>query len=154
MKKIIFLSVFVILAVAISMYAFSNNGNSRKAEADSVVKSDSSIGDSKIIAYYFYTTARCVSCRKIEQYTKESLEKYFFDEIASGKLDFQMINIDESQNKHFVQEYKLYTKSVVLSKVSDGKEVEFKNLDKVWKLLRNKEKFYEYIIDETNKFIN
>jgi len=95
-----------------------------------------------------------VSCHKIEQYTKESLEKYFFDEIASGKVDFQMINVDELQNKHFIQDYKLYTKSVVLSKVSDGKEVEFKNLDKVWNLLGSKDKFYEYIKDETNGFIN
>ncbi|MHA1655259.1 MAG: nitrophenyl compound nitroreductase subunit ArsF family protein [Candidatus Heimdallarchaeota archaeon] len=154
MKKIILLSVFVILAVAVSIYAFSGNANSQKTEVDSVVKTVSSVSDSKVVAYYFYTTARCVSCHKIEQYTKESLEKYFFDEIASGKIDFQMINIDEPQNKHFIQDYQLYTKSVVLSKVSDGKEVKFKNLDKVWNLLGSKDKFYEYIKDETNNFIN
>ncbi|MBU0468920.1 MAG: hypothetical protein KKD07_05725 [Candidatus Omnitrophica bacterium] len=154
MKKIISLSVFVLLAVVMSMYVFLSNANSQKVNVDPVVKAGSSINDSKLIAYYFYTTARCVSCHKIEQYTKESLEKFFFDEIAAGKIDFQMLNIDEPQNKHYIQDYQLYTKSVVLSKVSDGKEIKFKNLDKVWNLLNNKNKFYEYIKEETNNFIN
>jgi len=154
MKKIISVSVLIILAVVISLYAFSGNANSQKVAVDPVVETGSSVSDSKVVAYYFYTTARCVSCRKIEQYTKESLEKYFFDEIASGKVDFQMINIDEPQNKHFIQYYQLYTKSVVLSKVAYGKEEKYKNLDKVWQLLRNKEKFYSYIKDETEKFLN
>lgn len=154
MKKIISLSVFILLAVVVSMYAFSSNADSKKVEVNSVVESNVPISDSKVVAYYFYTTARCISCHKIEQYTKEALEKFFSDEIASGKLDFQMINIDEAQNKHYIQDYKLYTKSVVLSKVSSGKEVEFKNLEKVWHLLGNRDKFYQYIKDETNNFIN
>jgi len=147
------LSVFAMLTI-VSMYAFSSNANPQNVVADSVAKSSSSISDSKIIVYYFYTTARCASCHKIEEYTKQSLEKYFFDEITSGAINFQMINIDKPQNKHFIQDYQLYTKSVVLSKISDGKEVKFKNLDKVWNFLRNKNKFYEYIKEETNNFIN
>ena len=153
MKKTLMLSVFAMLTI-VSMYAFSSNANPQNVVADSVAKSSSSISDSKIIVYYFYTTARCASCHKIEEYTKQSLEKYFFDEITSGAINFQMINIDKPQNKHFIQDYQLYTKSVVLSKISDGKEVKFKNLDKVWNFLRNKNKFYEYIKEETNNFIN
>jgi len=53
-----------------------------------------------------------------------------------------------------VQDYQLYTKSVVLSLVKDGKEVKFKNLDKVWQLLRNKDKFYKYIKEETTNFLD
>ena len=65
MKKIISLSVFVILAVVMSMYVFSSNANSQKVEVDSLVKSDTSIGDSKIVVYYFHTTFRCVSCSNL-----------------------------------------------------------------------------------------
>ena len=154
MKKITVLSVLLILAVAVDIYAFSDNANAQKMETDSVVEKDSSVSDSGVVFYYFHTTARCVSCHKIEQYTREALEKYFFDEIASGKVDFRMVNVDEPQNKHYIQDYQLYTKSVVLSKVSEGKEVRSKNLDKVWNLLNNKDKFYEYIKGETNDFIN
>ena len=154
MKKIISLSVLVMLVVVMSMYVLSKNADSQTAEVGTIVKSGPSMNDPRVIAYYFHTTARCVSCHKIEQYTKEALEKYFFNEIASGMIDFQMLNIEEPQNKHFIQDYQLYTKSVVLSKVSEGKEVKFKNLDKIWNLLNNKNKFYEYIKEETNNFID
>lgn len=110
--------------------------------------------ENKTVVYYFHGHARCVSCRKIESYTREALEEYFYDEISSGEIDYQVVNIDEKENKHYLQYYKLYTKSVVLSKVIDGKEVEYKNLEKVWQYLRNKDKFYEYIKTEAESFLN
>lgn len=154
MKKYFILTLFIALALIISTQIFTKNAISQNQEVLMSTEAGATIEDSKLIVYYFYTTARCASCLKIEQYTKESLEKFFSDEIASGKVDFQMLKIDEPQNKHYIQDYQLYTKSVVLSKIVEGKEEKFKNLDKVWQLLRNKEKFYVYIKDETLKFLN
>ena len=108
----------------------------------------------KIIAYYFYTNYRCQSCYTIEKYTKESREENFEDELTSGKLIFKPVNIEEKENEHFLRQYQLYTKSVVLSLVKDGKEIEFKNLKKVWELLRNKDAFYKYIEVETKGFLD
>ncbi len=107
----------------------------------------------KVVVYYFYTNYRCYSCRMIEQYTKEAIEKFFDDELKEGKLIFKPVNIDKKENKHFIKDYQLYTKSVVISKMKDNKEVSFKNLDKVWKLLRNKEGFHSYIKEETEGFL-
>lgn len=154
MKKKALVNLFIILTVIISMYTFLGDANSQKIKVESLVEADSLIIDSKIVVYYFHTTARCLSCHKIEQYTKEALEKFFFDDMTVGKIELQIINTEEPQNKHFIQDYQLYTKSVVLSKVVNGKEVKFKNLEMVWKSLKNKNKFYEYIKNETNSFIN
>ncbi|MDP8212974.1 MAG: nitrophenyl compound nitroreductase subunit ArsF family protein [Candidatus Zapsychrus exili] len=107
----------------------------------------------RTVVYYFHGNARCVSCRNIEKYTKEALEKYFFDKMASQSIDYQVINVEEEGNGHYTKDYKLYTKSVVLFKVKNGKEVAYKNLEQVWQYLHNKEKFYEYIKEETEKFI-
>lgn len=108
----------------------------------------------KVIAYYFHTTFRCQSCHKIEQYTEEAIKSNFAKEIESGDLEYKVINIEEKGDEHFVQEYKLYTKSVVLSLIQDGKEAKFKNLEQVWQLLRNKDKFYQYIKNETQGFLD
>ncbi len=108
----------------------------------------------KVTAYYFHTTFRCPSCHKIEQYTEEAIKKYFAKEIETGDLEHRIINIEEKGNEHFVQDYKLYTKSVVLSLIQDGKEARFKNLEQVWQLLRNKDKFYQYIKNETQAFLD
>jgi len=107
-----------------------------------------------IIAYYFHSNFRCSNCHKIEKYTRESLDKYFAKEFDSGELVYKIINVDEKENAHFIEDYGLYTKSVILSFIRDGKELEHKNLPKVWEYLDNKDKFYEYIKEEVNGFLS
>ena len=109
--------------------------------------------DTKIIAYYFLTNFRCTSCYKIEMYTKEALEKHFKDELESGILVFKPANIDEKENKHFIEDYELYTKAVVLSIQKGGREVKYKNLTKIWEYLGDKDTFYDYIKSETSQFL-
>jgi hypothetical protein len=111
------------------------------------------VGEAKVIAYYFYTNSRCQSCYTIEKYTKGSIEENFKDELTSGELVFKPVNVDLKENQHFLGDYQLYTKSVVLSLVRDGKEIEFKNLKKIWDFLRNKDAFYKYIEVETQEFL-
>lgn len=107
----------------------------------------------KIIAYYFHGSFRCVTCANMEKYSKEAIQANFQDELDSGRLEFKAVNVEERGNEHFVDEYKLYTKSLILSRVKDGKEVNSKNLDKIWELARNKQKFIEYVAGEVNAFM-
>jgi len=109
--------------------------------------------NSKVIAYYFHGTFRCSTCRTIEQYSLEAIQTYFAKELGSGKLEFRPVNIEEPENKHFIQDYQLVTRSLVLSLMSDGKETKWKNLADVWKLVRDKDKFFQYVKDEVEKFL-
>ena len=112
------------------------------------------VPETKVVAYYFYTSYRCSSCYKIEQYTKEALEKYFSDDFKSGKLVYKPLNIESEVNQHFVKDYQLYSKSVVISMVNGGKEIRHKNLTKIWEYLRDKEQFYDYIKTETAQYLS
>ena len=105
---------------------------------------------SKVVAYYFHGTFRCYSCNMIEKNTKEAIEENFKKAIVSGRLEFKSVNVEASGNGHFVKEYKLYSKAVVLVLIKDGKEVKSKNLTEIWQLLRNKKVFSEYIVKEVN----
>ncbi|MCX5716040.1 MAG: nitrophenyl compound nitroreductase subunit ArsF family protein [Candidatus Omnitrophica bacterium] len=97
------------------------------------------------MAYYFHGAFRCPTCHKLEQYSKEAIETNFKDALASGKLEFKTINVDEKGNEHYVSDYQLYTKSLILSLVKDGKEVKCKNLDKIWEYAGNKQRFIDYV---------
>ena len=108
---------------------------------------------SQLVVYYFHGNARCSSCYKLEQYAKESIEQNFADELKSGKIVFEIVNVDKPENDHFVADYQLYTKSVVLSLVKDGKQVKYKNLERVWNLLKDQNKYHEYIRDEIKPFL-
>jgi len=104
-------------------------------------------------AYYFHGDFRCSNCYKIEKYSKEAIDKYFVKELESGELEYKVINVDERSNEHFAKDYKLYTKSLVISKIKGGKEVEYKNLEKVWNYLGDKGAFYNYVKEEVAKFL-
>ena len=111
------------------------------------------LSGSYVMVYYFHGDFRCVNCHRIETYTKEAVEKYFGKELDSGKLVFRVMNVDKRENQHFMKDYQLYTKSVVLSLVKDGKEVKFDNLQGVWNYLGDKQAFFNYIKDEVNKYL-
>jgi hypothetical protein len=120
---------------------------------NAVAFAGSELIDHKVIAYYFHGTMRCPTCRKLESYSQEALENNFKPELASGKLEFKVINVEHKGNEHFVNDYRLYTKSLVLSLVKAGKEVKSKNLEAIWELVGNKDKFKGYVKEEVAGFL-
>ena len=108
----------------------------------------------KVVAYYFLTTARCATCLKIEAYSQEAILTGFPQDIKKGRLDWQVINVEEIKNRHFIKDYQLITKSVVLVAFENGKQTEWTNLSRVWELAGNKDVFVKYIQDEMRTFLN
>ena len=107
----------------------------------------------KVIAYYFHGTFRCYTCTNMEKYSREAIDVNFKNALASGNLEFKAVNVEERGNEHFVNDYQLYTKSLILSLVKDGKEIKSKNLDKIWEYSRNKQKFIDYVTGEISGFM-
>ena len=117
------------------------------------VQAGGDVKDAHVIAYYFHGSFRCPTCMNMEKYSREAIDSNFKDALASGDLEFKAVNIEDRGNEHFVNDYKLYTKSLILSLVKDGKEVKSKNLDKIWELARNKQKFIDYVTSEVTGFM-
>lgn len=107
----------------------------------------------KVVAYYFHGTYRCITCRTIERYSKEAIERYFAQELKNGTLEFKPINVEEPENRHYIQDYQLFTRSLVLVRYKDDEQQEWKNLSEVWSYVRDKDKFYQYVKEETKKFL-
>jgi hypothetical protein len=109
--------------------------------------------DNVLNVYYFRTNQRCVTCRKIEKYTRDVVESDYRSERKQGTVSFQMFNVVEKTNTHYIDDYKLVSKSVILSRIVGGKEIEWKNLDKIWILAGNENKFKQYIKDSINTML-
>lgn len=105
------------------------------------------------VVYYFHGNVRCATCKKIEAYTDDAVSQGFSQELQNGALSWRVVNVEEPQNRHFIQDFQLVTKSVVLAEYRDGNVVRWKNLDKVWQLVRNQDAFAAYIRDETSAFL-
>ncbi len=107
----------------------------------------------KIIAYYFHGTRRCRTCKKFEALTKTVLQNNFQTELDKGILEWHAVNIDEKENKHFIKEFNLYTKAIVLVEISDKEQSNWKNLEQIWQFIHNEDQFKKYILSETKMFI-
>lgn len=107
----------------------------------------------RVVAYYFHTTSRCASCRAIEANSREAIESAFAAEIKDGRLLWKVVNVEVKGNEHFVKDYALYTKSLVLVNEVRGKPAEWRNLEKVWQLLQDKPKFLRYVQDATRGYL-
>jgi len=103
--------------------------------------------------YYFHTTQRCASCKKIEALADEAIRSGFSKELAQGKLEWRPVNTDEPSNRHFITDYKLYTKSVVVVDLTDPKQERWKNLPKIWELLRDEAAFRQYVQGEVRAYL-
>lgn len=144
--KIILLS-FLFVGISYAVY------NELKLKKQTVNENKSSNILNGNIIYYFHTTARCYSCKLIENYILDAINDNYKNELENNTLVWQSINVDETINKHYIDLFKLYSKSIVLAKYENGNLKSFINLEKVWQLLRDENAFKNYIKSEINNFI-
>lgn len=100
------------------------------------------------IATYFHNSVRCPTCHRLEKLSSEAIKKAFASELKDGVLVWRAINVDEPDNRHYNADYQLFTKSIVISEVKDGKERRWKNLEKIWVLVRDEDAFKKYVTSE------
>lgn len=91
---------------------------------------------------YYHNSIRCNTCHNMEKWTSETAD--------SLPIKFTAVNTDEPENKHFLTDYGLYTKSVIVSDSESGK---WKNLDKIWNYAGSETDFKAYVKKEVEDFI-
>lgn len=85
----------------------------------------------QVLVRYFHGDIRCSTCLAFEDWSKTTLES-FPKEVANGSLQWQLINFDLPENKHYIKDYGLADKSLVLVREEDGKPVRWKNVEEFW----------------------
>ncbi|MCE5310073.1 MAG: nitrophenyl compound nitroreductase subunit ArsF family protein [Acidobacteriales bacterium] len=110
-------------------------------------------GGRRVVAYYFHATQRCATCRSIESQSGEAITTTFASELARGTLEWRPVNVQLPQNRHFVQDYQLFTRSLVLVEFKAGRQVRYKVLEKTWELVGNKTALQEYVVREVRAML-
>ncbi len=118
-----------------------------------VAKTNPAVESTKVIAYYFHSSKRCRTCVKIEELTRKTIQNNFGEAIKKGDLEIRAVNTDLPENRHYIEDYKLFSKSVVLVDVSDKKKDRWRNLSRIWELIRDEEAYGKYLSDEIKEFM-
>lgn len=157
MKWILISLLVIAVSVGATFITYAQDDSLRVIEDKEIdageVEGEAEIAQEKIFAYYLHGNRRCATCRKLEAYSEEALRLGFPELLEDSTLIWGTINYDSEENEHFLKDYNLFTKAVILSRVRDGNEIEWKNLDRIWDLVNDKEKFLKYVQKETEAFL-
>jgi len=142
----------IAICFCVCFWAFTGHGFS--AEKETRVGLSGGRQMNRFLAVtYFHTTARCFTCHKIEELSALAVKSNFENELTSGKVVWRVVNVEEPENKHFVKDYNLYSKHLIVSERNGDREVRWKDLKDVWTLVRNDEKFENYVKTEISDWL-
>ena len=99
----------------------------------------------KIEVYHFHGTHQCYSCKTVGAYAEETINTFFADELASGKIVFGHINGELPENQELVKKYEATGSSLWIGTyTSDGKFSKEQNTN-VWYKIGNKQEYLDYL---------
>jgi len=98
----------------------------------------------KVEVVYFYRAQRCTGCVYAETTTRYTLETYFADELASGKITFATFNVAAEENAAIVEKYDAYSSSLFINTIIDGTE-HIEEIKEIWFVLGDDEAFVEVV---------
>ena len=102
-----------------------------------------------LIVYCFHPSERCPNCEKIENYTREVLEKSFAAPLKQGRIVCRVANYESPENAHFVDDYQILASCIVLVDARSGRSGAWKNLQqKAWELVGDKQAFQDFVRGE------
>jgi hypothetical protein len=87
--------------------------------------SDEKSTNEKIEAYYFHFTARCMTCRTVEERAKENLGDLYPTLMKSGEITFQAANLNEEAGEALAK--KLGVSGQTLLLVKGSKQINITN---------------------------
>ena len=112
--------------------------------------SDTSSGPAdRVEVVYFHRAQRCYSCIHAEEGICYTVETYFADELASGKVTFKVINVADEENAAVVNKYGAYTSSLFINTIRDGTD-HIEGVTDIF-FLGNDEEFVKAVKDKIEK---
>jgi hypothetical protein len=108
----------------------------------------------RVDVVYFHRTQRCYTCRYAEAATNYTVQTYFADELASGKVTFQVINVEPEENADILEKYNNPSYlTLCINTVKDGID-HIEVVTDIWLVIGNDEAFIEIVKGKIEKSLN
>lgn len=157
-KKVITIVLIIFVTFSVGFLVFkefrkNNQGvspanSNRSGETKHVRK----IRPDRLAVYYFHGKKRCITCKKIESLSEETVRERFAEELKSGEIEWKVIDFSKSGNERYKKEYELTSQTLVLVEFKEGKRINWKPLPGVWEYVSSEDDFKKYVTDELRAF--
>jgi len=98
----------------------------------------------RVEVVYFHRAQRCTGCIYAETGTRYTLDTYFADELASGKITFAAFNVEDEENATIVNKYGAFTSSLFINTIREGTD-HIEEVTDIWFHLGDDEAFVEVV---------
>ena len=102
----------------------------------------------------FHNKKRCFQCERMEKFTEEVLEDSFQYEAQNGSLKFNTVIIDDPENADIVQQYGIFTSTVVLVKYDSRVVIGSEKVLKATRLYQDELAFKALLENEIHNFLS
>lgn len=96
---------------------------SLQAQDDQQVKDVQILTSEKVEVYYFHNTRRCATCQAVEEVTIEALKEYYPEQMKSGTVSFQSLNLEEDVNEPIARELRISGQTLLIIKNGEMKDL-------------------------------
>lgn len=90
------------------------------------------LSDNQVVVYYFHRKFRCQSCEVLESTLQNTLQVSYADHFGAGRLAVCVVNLDDPVNRHYLEQFEIFSNSVVIVEKRGGKVLRFKTVESIW----------------------
>ena len=139
--KALVTGVLLLLAVGGAVYVLvGGDGGGDEAVANSLPADG-------VVVYYFHGNKRCQTCNKMETLAAEVIDDRFGKRQRDGSVVFRAVNLETDATRHFITDFELVNKAVVMVERSGGKDLAWRRLDAIWEKIGDDAEYSEYIAE-------
>ena len=125
------------------------------ALADSILPDGclGNLNDNQVIVYYFHRKFRCQSCEVLESTLLNTMQITYSDHFGAGKLAMCIINVDDPENRHFLEQFEIFSNSIVIVEKKGGVISRYKNLESIWDVSQDRDAITQLLQTEMAGFL-
>ena len=151
MKKAFYFFLLAIFLFTITGCNKTTNNVNNNNDYSNLMSTTNQSAD-KLEVYYFHRTARCYSCRIIEQYVREVMEQKYGEEIKNGVIDFRELNVELPENREVARKFQASGSSLFINRIINERNNIEQDVN-VWRLLRSEDQFKGYLEEKINSYL-
>jgi len=93
--------------------------------------SETTTAPDRVDVVYFHRPRRCVTCMCFEEKIRHVVKTYFQDEVDSGKLTLEVLNLGDEENAAIVNKYGAFGPQLFINSVRGGTD-HIRNIEEIW----------------------
>jgi len=148
-----FIQILLLVLLAFGLMGCNGNVQTKSSQASqgadqismSVASTVADTNVDRVEVFHFHGTNQCYSCITVGNYAEETVNTYFADEVASGKVRFEHINGELPENLDLVKQYGATGSSLWIGVYNKNGTFSAEQNTNVWYKINDKPEYLAYL---------